>query len=548
MPYNSEGHWKPNPKQAQFLGLSVNIKEGFYGGGAGSGKSDVLLLYSLIRGWWKNPLFKQVFLRRTFPELRNEIVPRSREYYRPFGAKFNASEMVWRFPREDQFGATADRPEGAHIFLGHCENDDDVHKYDSMEISLFTPDELTSFTEWIYLYIGFQRTRAPRNSGLPAIIRAAGMPGNIGHGWVNNRFVKHAPKGGLLIEGKGGNLRIFIFATQADNKDNIDPNYAKSLEALPEAEKRAKLYGDFDAYVGQVFDEFRDRHYPDEPDHAIHVVEPFDIPAWWPRFVVGDWGFAASTWVGFFAVSPRRRLYLYRELSWRKTKIEEWAAELKPFIDKEQPKVIRFCRSAAQDRGQEHTIQQQIEDAIGRSIELSNNSPGSRVSGKLLLHEYLRWKPKATIPQEERNFDQELAMWIMRNKGLDEYHAYVKSFEPAPPEFLPKYQIFNTCPLAIQAIRSCVYAKSKDGVPAEDVAEFDGDDPYDAQRYAVDTAERYFETAVHELEEVEKRDQIASALANTQDWTAFYRNQRQLEAQNNSIYKPVRRFHGRRNR
>jgi hypothetical protein len=544
MPYSATGEWKPNPKQAIFLALPTSIKEAFYGGGAGSGKSDVLLLYALIRGWWKNPLFKQVFLRRTFPELRNEIVPRSREYYRPFGAKFNASEMVWKFPREDQYGATADKPDGAHIFLGHCENEDDVHKYDSMEIQLFTPDELTSHTEWIYLYIGFQRVRAPKNSGLPEIIRGAGMPGNIGHTWVKKRFVDHAPKGGIPIEGKGGNLRIFIFATQADNP-HVSDQYAKSLEALPEAEKKAKLYGDFDAYVGQVFDEFRDRNYPDEPDNALHVIEPFDIPDWWPKFIVGDWGFAASTWVGFFAVSPKRRLYLYRELSWRKVKIEEWAPYVREYADKENPRIIKFCRSAAQDRGQEHTIQQQIEDALERPIELSNNSPGSRIAGKLLLHEYLRWKPKNPLPKEERIYDNDHAMWLMRNRGLNAYHEYLRSFDKPPDELLPKYQIFNTCPLAVNSIKSCVYAKSKEGVPSEDVAEFDGDDPYDGQRYGLDTAERFFIEAEQEMKEVERRQEIMDRLTHTQDWTAFFRMHEKLEADSNSIYKPVRRFHHR---
>ena len=76
-----------------------------------------------------------------------------------------------------------------------------------------------------------------------------------------------------------------IFATQADNP-HIDPTYKRSLEVLPEAEKNAKLYGDFDSYLGQVFTEFRDHHMPDEPDNALHICEPFDIPEWWPRIVI----------------------------------------------------------------------------------------------------------------------------------------------------------------------------------------------------------------------------------------------------------------------
>lgn len=547
MPYSPEGEWRPNRKQEPFLALPNSIREAAYLGGAGSGKSDVLLLYGIVNKWHENPKFKQVFARRTFPELRNEIVPRSREYYRPFGAKFNKTEMVWRFPREDQYGATADQPDGAHIFLAHCENEDDVHKFDSMEINLFTPDEITSFTEWIYLYIGFTRVRTS-DPALPAIIRSAGMPGGIGHGWVKKRFVDPAPKGGIKLIGKGGNSRIMIFATQADNADHIDPNYAKSLEALPEAEKRAKLYGDFDAYIGQVFDEFRDKKYPDEPDNALHVIEPFSIPEWWPKFIIGDWGYAAHTWIGYFAVSPERRLYLYREDYWQRVKIEEWAPYVKELVDQENPRFINFCQSSAQDRGQEKTIQQQLEDAIGRPIGLTKNSPGSRVAGKMLLHEYLRWQPKRIVVADKGTFNLDKAQWILRNRNIQEYNSYLKSFDPPEPEInIPKLQIFNNCPAVINAIKSCVYAKASNGVPAEDVAEFDGDDPYDGIRYGCDAANRFFDEAAAEFAAITEKATLVNQLSETQDWTAYYRNMRIIEAgQGGGTVHPVSRFHHRR--
>src|SRR5215510_10294438 len=254
-----KGFWKPNRKQELFLSLPNTIFEGFYGGGNASGKSDVLLVYGVNHKWHENPKFKQVFMRRTYPELKNEIVPRSREIFPKFGGDFNKTDMLWTFPRPDQIGSGM-KPSGAMIFLGHCETEDDAHKYDSMEINLFTPDELTTFTEFIYLHIGFTRVRTS-DPALPAIIRAAGMPGGIGHTFVRKRFVDPHPQGGIVLEGRGKVFRIYIHATLADNP-HIDPAYRQSLEALPEAEKRAKLYGDWNAYAGQVFDEFRDRHYP----------------------------------------------------------------------------------------------------------------------------------------------------------------------------------------------------------------------------------------------------------------------------------------------
>ena len=528
MPFNDKNEWRPTRKQEKFISLPTSVKEAAFLGGAGSGKSELLLVYPILHRWHENSRFKHVFMRRTFPELRNEIVPRSREIYKPLGAHFNKSDMTWTFPS------------GAVTMLGHCENEDDVHQYDSMEINLFTPDEITSFTEYIYLYIAFTRVRTS-DPNLPAIVRTAGMPGGIGHSWVKKRFIDPYPTGDVIIKGRGGNKRIFIFATQADNP-HIDPTYKQSLEALPEADKQAKLYGSFDAYLGQVFEEFRDRSYPDEPDNALHVIEPFEIPAWWPKIVIGDWGYRAMTWIGFGAISPDARVYVYKELTFIKQKIEEWGAVAKELIDKEDPRIVKFCKSAGQDRGQEHTIQQQIEEALGRTIDLTRNTPGSRIAGKMLLHEYLRWKPKVRPVEDIKSYNDEHANWILRNRSAKEYESYLSSFQPIEPETnIPRLQVFNTCPALIDAIKACFYAKSKEGKAAEDVAEFDGDDPYDGIRYMIDVADSFFSEAKSEFNVIQKREALVQKLAETQDFTAFYRNMRRIES--NSTVQPVKRYH-----
>lgn len=533
--------WKPTRKQSIFLSLPFSIREALYGGGVGSAKSDVLLMYAIVHRWHENPRFKQVFQRRTFPELKKEIVPRSRELYLNFGATFNKTDMVWTFPRMDQLGGTGMGNMGAMIFLGHCENEDDVHNYDSMEINLYTPDELTSFTEYIYNYIAHSRVRTQVGTNLPAVIRAAGMPGDIGHTWVKKRFIDPCPEGGKILLGKGGNKRIYVHATLADNP-HIDPTYAQSLENLPEAEKRAKKYGDWSAYLGQVFDEFRDKHYIDEPDNAIHVIEPFGIPSFWPKIIIGDWGFRAQTYILGAAISPSYRVYLYREESWRYTKIEEWAPFVRDWIEKDRPKVVKFCKSVGYEQGQEHTIQEQIESALGTPIEFPNQAPGTRIAGKLLVHEYLRWRQKPIILKDTLAYSEEYAQRLLRMKGLNAYNAYQKTFEPKLEEKnLPKLQIFNNCPLVIDAIKSCNYDKPKDNKPAEDVAEFDGDDPYDTLRYLVDAADGYFEAANREFEMIKEQQMIAERLANTQDFTAFYRNMRTVESKGR--IKPVAMFH-----
>ena len=518
--------WKPTEPQALFASLPWTIKEAFFGGGVGGGKSDLLLMLPLLLQLHEHPLFKQLFMRRTFREIKLEIVPRSLELYRKFGATFNQSDMAWTFPRPDQFGSGS-RNSGAMIFFGHCEHEKDVHNYDGMEINIFSPDELTSFTEYQYIYIARTRVRTSAPE-LPSITRGAGMPGGVGHGFVKKLFVDPAPKGGVIIKGKAGRKRFYVHSTLLDNP-HIDQSYKSSIESLPEAERRAKL-GDWDAFQGQVFDEFREFRYPDEPANALHVIEPIEIPIWWPRIVVGDWGFAAMTWVGFAAISPKGRIYIYRELAWTKTKISSWAPVLRTLIEKENVKLVKFCKSAGQDRGQEHTIQQQISSELGREIELTDNSPGSRIAGKMLIHEYLRWRPKPQPPIAELEaYDEEKAMSLLRNRGEKAYKDYTNQYVPQPSEveFLPRLLISDECPILVEAIKTCSYNQNPS--KKEDIAEFEGDDPIDGLRYLVDAADNFVRDSQH-MDAAVQREKVLDRLQSSHDFTAFYRQMRTLES------------------
>jgi len=541
-----EKEWRPTPKQAFFLSIPLSVKEAFYAGAVGAGKTDVLLLYPIVHQWYKDSDFKGLFLRRTFPELKNEVIPRSRKLFQKAGGVYNKNDKIWEF-NTGLNHSRSPQGVGALFFFGHCENEDDVHNYDSMQPNYAAFDELTSFTMWQYLYITLERVRKKRHSNLPMIVRAGSNPGNIGHNWVRKRFIDPYPDGEKLIRGPSGIKRIFIPARVYDNP-HIDPEYIKSLEALPEAEKQAKLYGNWGAYEGSVFNEFRDRKYPDEPDNALHVIDSFEIPEWWPKLVIGDWGMRAMTWVGHFAIAPNKRVYLYREQAWKGKKISEWAPFLKEHIDRENPREVKFCRSAGQDRGQDQTVQEQISIALGVPIELTSNSPGSRVAGKQLVHEYLRWTPKHVPDSDVRAYDDEKAHWLLRNRSPQEYQSYLDSFKEVEPEVnLPRVQIFRDCnrerkiPEVVDAIKACIYAKDKEGREAEDVAEFVGDDPYDGFRYAMDAVERYFEESVEEFGKVQAEESLIQQLNATNDWTAFYRNMRTVES--SDAPRAIRRYH-----
>ena len=526
--------WKPISRQQEiFLSLPDTIKEAFFGGSAGPGKSECLMMYPIVRGFIKLPRFKALFLRRTYKELEREIIPRSRELYEAFGGKLNKTSLSWEFES------------GATIWFGHCENEKDVTTYDSMEINLFLPDELQSFLEYMYLYIGFTRVRTS-HPNLPAIIRAAGMPGGVGHSWVKKRFVDPNPNGGVRLVSRNGNERIYIKSTVVDNP-KVSKDYAKGLEELPESEKRAKRYGDWTAYEGQVFEEFREKHYPGEPDHAVHIIEPFIIPDWWPRIVSIDWGFKAMCSVGWAAISPNRRVYVYRHQIFVKKKITEWAPEVRYYIDLERPADVIICHSASQNRGDPHTVLEQVEEELNCGVRLGERD---RVGGKMLLHEYLRWNPKGLVPRSEIEiYDDERAQWLLRNQGVEAFKNYFKTFMPQEEESnLPKLQLFRDplIDLIGESIRACVYEKeTKEGKKKEDVAEFSGDDPYDMLRMLLHAADAFFNLASDQLKKVEKINKVHRHFEETGDVTTFYRMMKKLEKSDNSdSASPVSRYHG----
>jgi len=536
---DAEGNkiWKPSLKQEKFLQIPLSVKEGFYAGAVNAGKSDVLLMYPLVWGWHLHPQFKGLFLRRTKPELRNEIIPRALDYFRPFGASFNATTGIFTFPS------------GAMYFFGHCEHEKDVHDYDSMQPNYAAFDELTSFTEWIYLYITIERVRVNKNlqDELPMIVRSGSNPGNIGHPWVYKRFIKPYKEGGRILRDPRSDIkRVFIPATIDDNP-YASEQYKRELDALPEAERKAKKYGDWDAYEGQVFDEFRDKPFPGEPKEALHVIPEFDIPEWWPKLVAIDWGFNAMNIVGFAAVSPDERVYVYRTISHTRTKIEDWTTDVKPFIEKEKPQSISICHSANQNRGDPHTILEQVSDALGVSINLG---PRDRVGTKSLVHEYLRWRQKDIIKTPIEKYDPEQAAFILRNKGVRVYKQYIESFSDPEPELnLPRLQIFDNenNKLITEALKACIYEKSEtSGKKKEDVAEFDGDDPYDMLRILLNTADEFFSLSSDVYKKLQAHELVLNKLKENNDMTAFYRNMRKVESLELASTQPVVRYNNRR--
>lgn len=511
--------WLPHQKQVEFIEIPDTIFEAMYGGAAGGGKSELLLMLPIVRRWHENSRFKGIIFRRTFPQLEESLIPRSHEFYKPLGATYNDTKHVWTFPS------------GATIRFSYLDKDKDARDHDTAEFNYVAFDELTAFTEFMYRYL---TSRIRTSVGdLPAIVRTATNPGNEGHVWVRDRFVAPAPEGGTLIfDELAQSHRLFIQAKLTDNPFlmETDPNYINRLNILPEAERRAKIDGDWWIFAGQVFTEWREQRLRDEPPNACHVVPDFTPPLWWPRVVAIDWGYTAKTWVGWAAIAPDARAFLYKEYVAVKTDISVWSADIVRWSSDEREAIRQWIidPSAEQRRGQK-TIKQQVEDAlgIGERLHLADND---RISGKMLMHEFLRWKPRPPRYIPKDGFRDEIASRILRISGQEAYEQYCGLFLPEPPESnLPRLQVCRRCRDFIKTLPSCVY-KQKDGENTEDVAEFNGDDSYDGGRYLVKAVDRYIKEAAEADVAFQKRAVIHNDLKETGDWTRFHRRMEHLEA------------------
>lgn len=299
------------PSEKQKLFLRARKKHVGFGGARGGGKSWGIRTKGKLLGL-KYPGIKELIVRRTYPELLNNHINPLREELHGI-ARYNKSEKVFTFFN------------GSTIRFGYCACDADLMQYQGAEYDIIFLDEATNLQEeWVKKITACLRGV----NDFPKRIYYTFNPGGPSHGYFKRLFIDRKYE-----DGENPEDYTFIQSLVTDNKALMasQPDYIKQLEALPPKLREAWLYGRWDIYEGQFFEDFRE-----EPDGALcekagitveeakaqgrftHVIAPLDLNAGsrrgWTIYRSYDFGYAKPFSCAWWAIDYDGVMYRIMEL------------------------------------------------------------------------------------------------------------------------------------------------------------------------------------------------------------------------------------------
>lgn len=354
------------PKQIEFC--KSTKKYICYGGARGGGKSHVSRIKMCLLAL-NYPGIQILLLRRTLAELRENHVIQLQKLLRTKQdnkiAEYRESTKEFIFPN------------GSRIKLGYCDNENDVLQFQGQAYEVIVMEEATHFTEFQFQAL----TESNRMSGNMRKTFNPRMyftcnPGGVGHAWVKRLFIDKD-----YTETENSEDYVFIPAQVFENKYIMehDPEYVKVLENLPEDRKQAMLYGNWDIFDGQFFREFK---------RDIHVIDPFDIPEHWDRYIAIDYGLDMFA-VLFIAVDTKGKAYIYNEIHKSNLIVSEARQVLKSYMRDKKYKAI-FAPPDLWNRNRD-TGKSTAELFYEGSINLTKAS-NNREAGWLNVKEWLKIK------------------------------------------------------------------------------------------------------------------------------------------------------------
>lgn len=337
--------WRPHAGQQEFaLMQPSDIFEELFGGARGGGKTEAGIIW--ISEPIDHPRYQGLVVRRNAEDL-SDWVRRAKWMLRGTGIETAYKPPVLRFPS------------GAIVVTGHLKDDKSFTKYQGHEYHREMIEELNQISkEDLYL----QLTSSCRSTidGLTPQVFATTNPGGVGHAWVKARFVDVAPPNTPFEDPVTGLMRIFIPATMDDNPTLMqkDPQYVRRIEALKSIDPqlyKAWRYGDWDVFVGQMFNMWRkEKHVLMGLPEGIQLKDC-------RRIMCYDWGYTNPACMIWLAITPpnatgEQHIIAYREVYINEKTAEQWGKMLRVFCQYDPVEYAVLPHDCFSVKSDEHTI------------------------------------------------------------------------------------------------------------------------------------------------------------------------------------------------
>lgn len=300
---------KPSEKQKTFL--QAKTRHVAFGGARGGGKSWAVRTKAKLLAF-RYAGIRILIVRRTYPELINNHITILKNQLSG-AAEYHDRDKVLAFAN------------GSIIQFSYCAKDSDLDRLQGVEYDVIFLDEATQLSAYQMKTI----TACIRGvNDFPKRVYYTCNPGGQGHGYIKRLFLDRRYE-----EGEDPKDYTFIQSLVTDNHAlmQAQPEYIKQLQALPPKLRQAWLYGQWDIFQGQFFEDFRL-----SPDPALckkagisleeaakqgrftHVIAPLDMAApsrrSWKIYRSYDFGYAKPFSCAWWAVDPDGTLYRILEL------------------------------------------------------------------------------------------------------------------------------------------------------------------------------------------------------------------------------------------
>ena len=276
--------WQPWPgKQSDALAYE-DVSEKLYGGGRGSGKTDVGLAWMVYPDYVSNPLYRGLVIRKRATDL-TDWMDRAARMYAPLRAvkTGNPGKIVF--------------PSGSIIRGGHLGDADAYTKYQGHEYQRMLIEEASHIPSEDQ----YERLIASCRSTIPELrpkVLLTANPDGDGNKWLKKRFRIKPNQNIQWHRREDGRLLMYVPTTVDDNPALAsDPEYIRFLEGIGDPDlRRAWRYGDWESFgvKGSYFGDLIAQAKKDGRVGFVPHEKSMAVYTWW------DLGMNDATVILFF--------------------------------------------------------------------------------------------------------------------------------------------------------------------------------------------------------------------------------------------------------